>query len=39
MVGGIVGFFLQTQFLVDQMFIRLAGNEDSHKILDEFDFV
>ena len=25
-------------FIFDQIFIRLAGNEDSHKILDKFDF-
>ena len=31
--------FLQTQFLVIKLFIRLAGNEDGHKILDEFEFI
>ena len=25
-------------YIFDQIFIRLTGNEDSHKILDKFDF-
>ena len=27
-----------SDFIFDQIFIRLAGNEDSRKILDEFNF-
>ena len=27
-----------SDFIFDQSFIKLRGNEDSHKILDEFDF-
>ena len=28
-----------SDFICDRIFIRLACNGDSHKILDEFDFV
>ena len=27
-----------SDFIFDQGFVKLAGNKDSHKILDEFDF-
>ena len=27
-----------SDFIFDQIFIRFTGNEDSHKIFDEFDF-
>ena len=32
------GFGTMTTTTFDRIFIRLAGNEDSHKILDVFDF-
>ena len=31
-------YYRQSTFIFDRMFIRLAGNEDNHKILVKLDF-